>query len=211
MQLEHRNGRKSGCRTVTRAGTTGCLRDKSPKRAIGFLRDALISDPDFAEPHLEIAKIFHHYIPTRLDLAACALNLYLAAVPDSVDGHYYRGAVESKLGNSENSEVSFRKAIDLDRFDVRALVGLATELLKRGEVTAALPLLEQAVEWCEVQKRSGEAAIRLCLADAYERTGNIAPAIQQWKAVIDLPEVWPEQEGNRKTARRKLAKFEVSE
>ncbi len=183
--------------------------DKKPKRAIGLLREALIMDPLFADPQLEIAKICCHLLPERMDLAEIAIKSFQAVRPDSADGHYYRTTITARLGDSVDAENYYRKAIELDPFDQRPLGGLARLLLKVGRSLEAISLLEQAVEWFSVRYGYGEPATRFLLAEAYVQVGDIPKAIEQWKIVVTIPALWPEDDEFNTEAAKKLQQYQT--
>src|SRR5207244_1445446 len=89
-------------------------------------------------------------------------------------------------------------------FDRRPLVALGLQHLRKGNYGSAVRYLSQAVEWYEARPGYAEAATRLSLAEAYEKSGNLGLAIEQWKKVASMPEIWEEDEGTCGRAQEKL-------
>jgi Flp pilus assembly protein TadD len=102
--------------------------------------------------------------------------------PDFADGHNYLGTALAKMGRMEEAVAELQKAIALspasveDRFNLGFVLGL------RGDFAGAVGAFQKCVELSDGKDRRCLAA----LADAYDKTGHSAEAIQSAHQALDL-------------------------
>ncbi len=102
--------------------------------------------------------------------------------PDFADGHNYLGTALAKMGRMEEAVAELQKAIALspasveDRFNLGFVLGL------RGDFAGAVGAFQKCVELSEGKDRRCLAA----LADAYDKTGRPAEAIQSAHQALEL-------------------------
>jgi tetratricopeptide (TPR) repeat protein len=189
------------------AGNAVWLEHK-PRKAVELLKKVAQLDPGFVDPQLELARIIYHHFPDRLETALKAVLMYLSSRPEDWYGCYWLGHIHQSLGKVQDAEEAYRRAIALDPFERVPLIALGLLLLKQNRFSEAIPPLQQAIEWFSVRRGYAEAATRLSLADAYEKSGNVVAAIEQWKIVAGMEELWEEDEGTRARAECRLKEYE---
>jgi tetratricopeptide (TPR) repeat protein len=179
-----------------------------PKKALAKLAEALLLDRDYAEATLEMARIFLSCLPGHVRDAKVAIDEYLSARPDSAIGYYWLAAIHMEMQEFEEAEDALRRSLQLDSSEMRSYGLLGQLLILRNRPDEAVPLLRQAADYREAIRGSyGHASMRLSLADALLRNGDIAGAVREWETVASLPEIWPEDEGAQPKAKKMLKKY----
>ena len=112
--------------------------------------------------------------------AAQAYSDYLAQKPDDAAIHFQLGYAYSALAQPENAASEYRKAIELDPKLGEAYQNLGLTLLEKNPAEAIEPL-RRAVELLPSRPRP-----KYLLGWALERTGQLAPAIEQYEAAEKL-------------------------
>ncbi len=79
-------------------------------------------------------------------LAQAELQRLVAEAPRSAEARHRLGRVLLAQGRTVEAEAEFRKALDLDKEYVEAIVGLGQIALDAGRLVEALRLLDQAIE-----------------------------------------------------------------
>jgi predicted Zn-dependent protease len=112
----------------------------------------------------------------RHDAAEAAFRAVLAAGGTRAFVHHNLGIVLQQRGRHADAVKAFRAALALDPTmgPPRLLAG--TSLLALGRAKEAVGELEQAVDLLP-----GEPAARVQLAEAYERTGDLAGVVDQYR------------------------------
>ncbi|MGA8145283.1 MAG: tetratricopeptide repeat protein [Candidatus Acidiferrales bacterium] len=105
---------------------------------------------------------------------------YLAKKPADADAHFDLGNAYAGLSQSAEAKVEYEKAISLDpKLDV-AYVNLGIMLMET-DASAAITPFQKAAELLP-----NEARPRFLLGWAYERSGNLPLAIEQYRAAVKL-------------------------
>jgi protein O-GlcNAc transferase len=99
---------------------------------------------------------------------------YLAAHPAGYEALYFAAVVDRGLGHTTEAQREFTSAIQADAHQFEAQLALGTLLRQQGQVSAAIPYLQQAVR---LQPDATSAHFQL--ARAYAATGQQALARQQ--------------------------------
>ena len=114
----------------------------------------------------------------ELDTAERAFREVLAAGGTRAFVHHNLGIVEQRRGRHPEALAAFRTALKLDpRFGAARLLA-GTSLLALGRPKEAIAQLERAR-----RLMPDEPAVRLQLADAYERTGNVLGLVNEYRAL----------------------------
>ncbi len=110
------------------------------------------------------------------DRAAKNYQQYLEKRPDDAAVHFQLGYVYSALERSADAKLEYKKAISLDPKMSEAYLNLGLTLMD-SDPNAAIPPLEKAAEMEPDQARP-----KFLLGEAFERSGKLAPAIEQYQA-----------------------------
>jgi len=102
--------------------------------------------------------------------------------PDFADGHTYLGTALAGMGRMDEAVAELQKAIALSPASVEARFNLGLVLGLRGDFAGAVGAFQKCVELSEGKDRRCLAA----LADAYDKTGRSAEAIQSAHQALDL-------------------------
>ena len=181
--------------------------ENDPKTAITKLAAALEIEDSHPEANLEMAKIILGQMPEKLDLAKQWISRYLTLRPESADGHYILATIRRNANEFEGLIEIYEKAIALDPFDLRPVMGLAYHLRDQGRIFEALLHFEKIVEWMSIKHMYGEPATRYALADIYQKTDKIEEAKAQWEIVSNLPDIWEEDHGYAEASRERLRQY----
>jgi tetratricopeptide (TPR) repeat protein len=112
----------------------------------------------------------------RLEAAEAAFREVLAAGGTRAFVHHNLGIVLQQRGRHADAVAAFRAALTLDPTMGPARLLAGTSLLALGRPKEAIAELEKAVDLLPA-----EPAARVQLADAYERTGDIAGLVDQYR------------------------------
>jgi predicted Zn-dependent protease len=113
---------------------------------------------------------------SRLEAAEAAFRGVLAAGGTRPFVHHNLGIVLQQRGRHADAVAAFRAALTLDPTMGPARLLSGTSLLALGRPKEAIAELEKAVDLLPA-----EPAARVQLADAYERTGDIAGLVDQYR------------------------------
>jgi tetratricopeptide (TPR) repeat protein len=113
---------------------------------------------------------------SRLEAAEAAFRGVLAAGGTRPFVHHNLGIVLQQRGRHADAVAAFRAALAIDPQMGPARLLAGTSLLTLGRSKEAIAELEQAVELLPA-----EPAARVQLADAYERTGDLAGVVDQYR------------------------------
>jgi Flp pilus assembly protein TadD len=102
--------------------------------------------------------------------------------PDFADGHSYLGTALAKMGRMDEAVAELQKAIALSPASVEYHFNLGFVLGLRGDFAGAVAAFQKSVELSEGKDRRCLAA----LADAYDKAGHSAEAIQSAHQALDL-------------------------
>jgi Flp pilus assembly protein TadD len=102
--------------------------------------------------------------------------------PDFADGHSYLGTALAKMGRMDEAVAELQKAIALSPASVEYHFNLGFVLGLRGDFAGAVASFQKSVELSEGKDRRCLAA----LADAYDKAGRSAEAIQSAHQALDL-------------------------
>jgi Flp pilus assembly protein TadD len=109
-----------------------------------------------------------------------ALLKYLAEKPDDALAHVQLGYAFVGLARREEARAEFSRAIQLDAKLAEAHLNLALLLLDQEPAAAIAPLSKV------IEMKPEQAWPRQLLGTAYERTGKLAEAIEQYRAASRL-------------------------
>ncbi len=137
------------------------LRVEDPQQALLAQADEAIEKKDFQR-------------------AVDALQKYLAEKPDDALAHVQLGYALVGLSRREEARAEFSRAIELDPKLTEAHMNLALLLLDREPAAAIAPLSKV------VEMKPEQAWPRQLLGTAYERSGKIPAAIEQFRAAARL-------------------------
>lgn len=117
------------------------------------------------------------------ETAAQDYQNYLAKKPDDASVHYNLGYVYAALQRQEDAKSEYEKAIALDPNDAKmapAYRNLGITLIAKDPVAAVDPLRHAA----ELQPQDAQA--KWLLGTAFERSGKLEPALEQFQAAQKL-------------------------
>lgn len=150
--------------------------------ALARYRAAVNAEPDSVSAQLGAVKA--QLALGQLDVASGVLAKLTAAHPKNASVLYWTGVTQEKLGNAEQAEQSFRKALELaaeDSESISAYVSLATLLNRRGDTAAAEALLNAAAA-----KLPNSPAIHRALGNLALDQGHFEDALRQFDAALEL-------------------------
>ncbi len=147
---------------------------------------ALLQDSEFEKA----AKCFSKVIRKDKKHAAAHLNLGIAL---------------AQLGDKKTALKHFRNACRLDPANPEAKFNFAMAQTESGQYRDAVPALE------ELAKAHKDASIHRGLAEALERSGQLAEAAEAYRSTIKLNPLLVEAQNNLALLQEKLGLFEESE
>jgi len=149
---------------------------KTPKQPAAKRRTVRVEDPQQAL----LAQAEEAIEKKDFQRAVDALQKYLAEKPDDALAHVQLGYAFVGLARREEARAEFVRAIELNGKLAEAHLNLALLLLKQ-EPTAAIAPLSKVIEL-----KPEQAWPRQLLGTAYERSGKLAEAIEQYRAASRL-------------------------
>jgi len=178
-----------------------------PKKALAKFAEALQLDREYAEAMLGMAMVFLFCLPDRVQDAKVTLEEYLSARPDDAYGHYLLGVLHRRNEEFRQAELAFRRSLQLDPSEMKSAVSLGLLCMDENRIDEAVSLLRQAADYLAATHGHFQASVRLWLADALVKAGDIEGALKEWQTVSSMPEIWPEEEGSQVKAKRMLKKY----
>ncbi len=123
--------------------------------------------------------------------------------PNFAAGHSYLGRALAAMGRMDEAVAELQKAIALAPTSVEDHLNLGFVLGLRGDFAGAVVVFQKCVELSEGKDRRCLAA----LADAYDKTGRSAEAIQSAHQALDLA-IQDHDEKMEKDLRGALERYE---
>ena len=118
---------------------------------------------------------------SQLDVAVILYTRARAFDPDEFSWSYYLGSALSKLGDHENAEDAYRRAVELDPENPHALLGLADILLVTGNVVESRAMYEGIL-----RKYPQRADAHFGYAKLLEHENKPDEAIQEYRRALSL-------------------------
>tara|TARA_B100000029_G_scaffold183244_1_gene180826 strand:+ start:4074 stop:5126 length:1053 start_codon:yes stop_codon:yes gene_type:complete len=121
------------------------LKNGFPDEAKSFFQKAIKSSPDFGLPYRYLGDVYEQ---TR-DLVKAVENWEAFAIRDQENGAQVFGKIESALfdlGRYSEVENFYRRILEIDSSNFEAIIRLANVLEEKGEDSAALALVEGAID-----------------------------------------------------------------
>jgi len=143
-------------------------------------RKALTIDPSNAWAESDLGALLYETGQTQEGYKLLRKAVDIA--PDLPDGHNQLGTVLAKMGRMDEAVEQLQKAISLSPTSVEYRYNLGFVLALRGDSAGAVAAFQKAVELSEGKEWRSLAA----LADAYNKTGHSAEAIQSAQQALDL-------------------------
>ncbi len=134
--------------------------------AIKFYEQALDHDGNSAEAMLGIANVY--LAQKQADKAIARVQAQVKIQPDNSNFHYILGSLLGEKKDFAGSEAQLKRAIDLDKSNVNAL-------LKLGQVEVALGAVDQAIATYQASAQSNPGDTRF-----YILTGELYEAKRDW-------------------------------
>jgi len=123
--------------------------------------------------------------------------------PDFADGHSYLGTTLAKMGRLDEAVSELEKAVALSSTSAEYRFNLGFVLGLRGDLAGAVEAFQKSVELSQGKDGRCLAA----LADAYEKAGRAAEAVQSAHQALDLA-IQEHDEQLEKDLRRALERYE---
>lgn len=160
---------------------TALLEQGEPEQAAVQLRRSLAVDPELARTHnnLGLALLDQGKPKEAIDCFRKALDLE----PDIADAHNNLGLGLAEQGDLTEAEKHYREALAIDPGNRNAHHNLASLLGLQGKGDALIQLHRQAAEFPPQQ---GDVQVAHDVAVALTKSGRVADAIRQYRAVLGL-------------------------
>lgn len=159
--------------------------------------------PDYAPSHLLLGQI--HFFARKPDYDA-ALKEFRAVVTIKnswEEGHHWLGAAFEQIGKVDEAIGAYRQAIRLASEDSRPHVALGNCFVRKGWYGEAIKMFRRGLE---LKPYCTEADVRVFLADALVKNGQITEACAEWKRVLEIEPGYPSEDAPQKEAKVMLAK-----
>ncbi|HVO63702.1 MAG TPA: tetratricopeptide repeat protein [Terriglobales bacterium] len=140
--------------------------------ALSNYEKALDRDANSAEAMLGIANVY--LSQKKVDSAIARVQAQLGKQPGNSNFHYILGSLLVEKKDFAGSEAELKRAIDLDKSNVNAL-------LKLGQVEVALGAVDQAIATYQASARNNPSDIRF-----YILTGELYEAKRDWSQAKDM-------------------------
>lgn len=140
--------------------------------ALKFYEQALDRDSNSGEAMLGIANVY--LAQKQTDKAIARVQAQLGKQPDNSNFHYILGSLLIDKKDFAGSESELKRAIDLDKSNVNAL-------LKLGQVEVALGAVDQAIATYQASAKNNPGDIRF-----YILTGELYEAKRDWDKAKDM-------------------------
>jgi tetratricopeptide (TPR) repeat protein len=166
------------------------------------LRENIERFPDYAQSHLLLGQI--HCFSQERDFGA-ALKEFREVVrisPSSGEGHHWLGSAFEHVGQTDDAIASYREAIRFAPEDPRPHVALGKCFVRKGWYSGAIKILRRGLE---LKPYCTEADVRVFLAEALLKNGQIKAACAEWRRVIEIEGGYPSDGAPQEEAKRKLA------
>jgi len=142
--------------------------------------------------------------PPDYEGAADLFERVRASYSDWAEVHGWLGSTYAMLGDEERAAAAWQDAHRLDPRDARPLISFGVLLARQRHFEEAISLLEQGVA---LKPHYGFADARLFLAEAYEGSGQLEKAKEQWREVLNLEPMYPSDDAPMKEAQQKLSEY----
>jgi Flp pilus assembly protein TadD len=140
----------------------------------------VVQDPAAVKLNQLLASAQQALNNNDFETAAQDYQEYLATKPDDAIGHFQLGYAYTGLKKNEEAKTEYEKAIELDPEMEAAYLNLGLTLLDT-DAAAAIEPLQKAIEL-----KPGEPRPKFLLGWAYERTGKLPQAVEQYQAAEKL-------------------------
>jgi len=160
--------------------------------------------PDYAQSHLLLGQI--HFFSRKPDYDA-ALKEFREVVrinPSWEEGHHWLGSAFEQIGDIDEAITSYRGAIRLAPEDSRPHVALGNCFVRKGWYSEAIKMFRRGLE---LKPYCTEADVRVFLAEALLKNGQIKDACIEWRRVLEIEAGYPSYDAPHKEAKRMLAKY----
>jgi tetratricopeptide (TPR) repeat protein len=176
------------------------VRPRKPLSALKEYREALRLDPCMAKAHWRIGQVNFHMVPSRLETAESEFREAIRL--DPLWSHGYAGLAHTlcATGRKEEALEAIQEAVRLNPTHSTHTANLGVALLEAGRYAEAIEHLLAAID----AKPMNEIALRLFLAEAYEDSGQLAKAIEQWVIMVREGPTWDYEAYSVRVAKRKL-------
>jgi|SRR5882724_224674 len=177
------------------------LEERYPE-AEKVLRENILRFPDYAPSHLLLGQI--HFFSQEPDFVAALIQFseVVRISPSSGEGHHWLGLACERVGQIDDAIASYREAIRIAPEDSRPHVALGNCFVRKGWHSEAIKMLRRGLE---LMPDCTEADVRVFLADALLKNGQIKAACTEWRRVIAIEECYPSYGAPQEEAKRKLA------
>lgn len=165
----------------------------------------IASYPNFAASHLLLGQIYFFSSNADYDAAAKEFLEVVKSEPSWTEGYQWLGSALKQLGDLDAAMAAYRKAIRLAPEDSRPHVDLGVCLTEKKRYTQAIKMLKRGLD---LKPYCTEADIRVFLAEALLKSGNIAGACAEWRLVLKIEPGYPSYGQPQKEAERLLEKYE---
>lgn len=161
--------------------------------------------PSFSASHLLLGQIY--FFSRKADYYAAAKEFLevVKSEPSWAEGYQWLGSALKQLGYLDAAMAAYKKAIRLAPEDSRPHVDLGVCLTEKERYTQAIKMLKRGLD---LKPYCTEADVRVFLAEALLKSGNIAGACAEWRLVLKIEPGYPSYGQPQKEAERLLEKYE---
>ena len=160
--------------------------------------------PDYAQSHLLLGQIYFFSRKPDYDAALKEFHEVVRINPSWEEGYHWLGSAFEQLSDIDEAIVSYRKAIRLAPEDSRPHVALGNCFARKGWYSEAIKMFRRGLE---LKPYCTEADVRVFLAEALVKNGQIKDACIEWRRVLEIEAGYPSYDVPHKEAKRMLAKY----
>jgi tetratricopeptide (TPR) repeat protein len=160
--------------------------------------------PDYAPSHLLLGQIYFFSRKPNHDAALKEFRDVVRINPAWEEGHHWLGAALQKVGDVDAAITSYQEAIRLAPEDSRPHVALGTCFARNGKYSEAIKMFRKGLE---LKPYCTEADVRVFLAEALLKNGQIKDACVEWRRVLEIEEGYPSYDVPHKEAKKMLGQY----
>jgi tetratricopeptide (TPR) repeat protein len=160
--------------------------------------------PDYAPSHLLLGQIHFFSRKPNYDAALKEFREVARINPSWAEGHHWLGSAFEQIGDIDEAIVSYREAIRLAPEDSRPHVALGNCFARKGWYSEAIKMFRRGLE---LKPYCTEADVRVFLAEALVKNGQVKDACIEWRRVLEIEAGYPSYDVPHKEAKKMLAKY----
>ena len=163
--------------------------------------------PNYGPSHLLLGQIYFFSRKPNYGAAVQEFQKVTSICPAWQEGFQWLGIALKKIGKVEEALTAFHNTILLSPEDSRPYIDLGILFTEKEQYAEAIEMLRKGLE---LKPYCTEADVRLFLAEALMKNGQLSDARSEWRRILEIEPGYPSGDLPQKEAAKMLAKYPES-